>query len=244
MSNSVFETIDATKRKAWLPITPTADEIVIDGAVDTISKCFALRILELPVKSFILDGLSRPEASKIGEDGVACLIRNSEDEDKHDIALTNCLKVFKNYNPAFEQEAQNILNAWASLEDNPITITACLENGLFFVILPLYRKFGGPSARTTALDISADEVNHVMAHRTASEMMGFKPSRKLDNLRKATCDWLVKDLTADDPDVYRRSSDNLMYKGVAPELAFTKSYTVPAFFEHRSDNLPYYTTAS
>jgi len=36
------------------------------------------------------------------------------------------------------------------------------------------------------------------------------------------------------------ASDRLMYEGKAPELSFTKSGRMMAFFEHRNENLPQY----
>lgn len=239
---SIFEAVDL-KRKQWLPISPTASETVQEGAVDTISKCFALRILEIPVKNLILDGLSRKESNVLGDSGRKCLLRNTEDEEKHDTALNNCLKVFSNYNKQYEVEAETILTAWQNHPDEPILKTFMIENGILFVLLLLNMRYGGASLRVTSRDISADEINHVQSHRYASKLLGSKPSKSLDELRKATISWLVSNLNVegDYKERYIKSSDSLVYRGVAPELKISQAYSVPAFFEHRSDTLPYYT---
>lgn len=239
---AIFETVNR-KRKTWTPMFPVTKESARHpGAADVISKCLALRILELPVRSFILDGLSRPEASKLGELGQQCLMRNTLDEEKHDIALTNCLSVYKDYNSKFEQEAETILKVWSEHPDHPITKTLVLENGIFFIILPLYNRYGHQSLRLTSLDISSDEVNHVQSHRAAIRLMNMPPSASLNKLRRMTVDWIVSglDVENDSPERYLESSDSLMYRGVAEQLNFTKTYTVPAFFETSNDNLPYY----
>jgi hypothetical protein len=39
---------------------------------------------------------------------------------------------------------------------------------------------------------------------------------------------------------WTNSSDRLMYEGKAPELSYTQSARMPAFFEHSNNNLPQY----
>jgi hypothetical protein len=230
------------RRKEWVPIKPTTKEAPEEGTGDLLSRCLALRRLELPVKDLILDGLSRKEASIITDEGKAALMRNTLDEERHDIALNNCVAVFDGYDATYEIEVESIIKAWSEHPDSPILKAAVLENGIFFMILPLLRRFGGAGLRTTSMDISADEICHVMLHRHVSMELGSKPSQSLDNLRKATVDWIVR--TFEHPQItatqLRNASDNLMYKGVAPELNFTQTYQVPAFFENSNSVLPYY----
>lgn len=232
----------AKRRKEWVPITPTTKEYAEEGTSDLLSRCVALRALELPVKDLILDGLSRKEATIITEEGRQALLRNTIDEERHDLALNNCVAVFGGYDKSYEKEVPAIVQAWIDHPDSPILKAAVLENGIFFMILPLLRRFGGAGMRTTSMDISADEICHVMLHRHVAMQLGNKPSSSLDALRKATVDWIVRtfkhsQITADQ---LRQASDNLMYKGVAPELDFTQSYQVPAFFENSNAVLPYY----
>lgn len=238
---SIYAEVDA-KRKQWVPVSPATLDVAEEHAYDLLSRCLSLRVLEIPVKEFILDGLSRVEKSVIGEDGYISLMRNTEDEERHDIALANCVKVFKQYDESYEQGALEIAKAWQAHPDHPILKAAVLENGIFFMILPLLRRFGGASLRTTSVDISADEVGHVILHRHVAQELGQRPSQSLDNLRKATVDWIARNFQHVDIDAakMRKASDNLMYKGIAPELDFTKTFQVPAFFERGNDTLPYY----
>lgn len=231
-----------SRRKEWEPICPTAIETAVEGAEDTISRGLALRKLELPVKEFILEGISRPETKSLGEEAISSLMRNTEDEEKHDTALNNCTVVYRDYNPKDEVIVDQILDAWKTHPDHPITKTAVLENGVFFVLLPLYRQFGGSALRMTSMDISADEINHVQIHRYVSKKLGQRPSKSLDDLRKATIAWLVANFSVVgySKDKFVKASDDLMYRGITDELEFTKTSTVPAFFERRNSTLPYY----
>lgn len=239
-TQTVYSQVNS-RRKSWQAISPSSKEFL--KAPKLLSKCLALRVLEMDVKKFILEGLSKPEASIIGEEGINCLMRNTEDEDRHDLALNNCVKILGNYDPQYENEAKLIAKAWELHPDHTIAKAAALENGVFFLMLPLLRRYGSPSVITTAVDISADEVGHVQSHRYAATQMSQKVSKSLDKLRKDTVAWIVDDFNQDNLDinVLMRASDNLMYKGIAPELEFSQSYNVPAFFENRNDSLPYYT---
>jgi len=231
----------SSRRKVWSPIFPSAQEQATQGAEDTISRCLSLTNLEISVQDFIGQGLSKSDAHKLGEDGKECLLRNAEDEDKHLTALTNCCKVYKDYK--LHVDAEGICQAWNAHPDFPITKAAVLENAIFFVILPIYRTYGTLSLRTTSLDISADESIHAMSHRHAAQQFGYKPSKSLDNLRKQTAAWLIETFAVPnvDKELFMRSSDSLMYKGVAPELAaMSQNYTVHSFFEKSSQTLPYY----
>ena len=238
---NVFQQVEA-KRKSWTPINPTENEKVKSGAEDTISRCLALRCLEIPVKEFIVDGLARKESLAIGEDGIRTLSRNILDEEKHDLAFNNCVKIYADYDSSLEKQAEQIRDAWLNHPDFPITKAAVLENGVFFVALPIYRLFGSSSMRTTAIDVSADEVGHVQSHRYAAMLTNFKPSRSLDKLRKDTVAWIVDkfNVPGHTKDKFIKASDDLMYRGITPQLEETKSYQVFAFFEKSNQVLPRY----
>lgn len=239
MALTIYQQVQ-NRRKSWLPISPQSKEYTTAPGI--ISRALSLRILEIPVKEFILDGLSRKEAQLIGDEGVKCLLRNVEDEERHDTALNNCVNVLGNYNPKYEKTAAQFAEAWINHPDHPIAKAAALENGIFFLILPLMRKYGSPSLITTSVDISADEVGHVQSHRYATTQMNQKVSKSLDNLRKATAAWIIGQFSSGklNPETLMKASDNLMYNGVAPELDFSQASNVPAFFENRNDTLPYY----
>jgi hypothetical protein len=238
---TIFQDVE-TRRKEWVPISPKVREVAEVGTDEIISRCLALRALELPVKDLILSGLSKKESQIITEEGKQSLLRNTLDEERHDIALNNCVAVYDNYNSSYEAQAKPIVDAWMNHPDGDILKAAVLENGIFFMILPLLRRFGGPALRTSSMDISADEICHVMLHRHVAMELGQKPSKSLDDLRKATVDWIVRDFSHAQikGEQLRKASDSLMYKGVATELDFTKSFQVPAFFENSNDVLPYY----
>jgi len=87
---------------------------------------------------------------------------------------------------------------------------------------------------------------HVAANSLVHTELGYNISPSLDVLRKATINWVMQPLSASNPDKYLNkkfwldSSDRLMYKGKAPELAATRASRVPAFFEHANTDLPQY----
>jgi hypothetical protein len=242
--SNIFEQVQ-NKRKKWTPITPVDNEYASVGAEDTINRCLALRVLELPVREFIQEGLNKLEKALIGDIGVQALLRNVEDEEKHDTALNNIVNVYPDYKKnkeKIEKEASIIAQAWILHPDFPITKAAVLENGIFFVILPLYRFYGGSALRTSALDISSDEVNHVQSHREAARLSNYRPSSSLDKLRKDTINWIIQNFNVKGYDRAKlmKASDDLMYKGITDQLNFTQTYTQLAFFEKPLTKLPSY----
>ena len=120
------------------------------------------------------------------------------------------------------------------------------ERSIFFVLLPFLRANGTAAMRTVSADISRDETVHVATNSLVCRELGLEISPSLDKLRKATINWVMQPLginTTDkhlDKKFWLDSSDNLMYQGKAPELSFTKSARMPAFFEHSNVNLPQY----
>ena len=109
------------------------------------------------------------------------------------------------------------------------------ERAIFFVLLPFFRANGDAGMRTRSADISRDEQIHVATNSLVCAELGLKPSASLDKLRKATINWVMQPLGANSDEKLDRkfwvdSSDRLMYQGKAPELSFTKSARMPAFF--------------
>lgn len=233
----IFDKIN-NNRKEWLPIFPTGDEhIASEEAVDTINKALSLRKLEIPVKEFILEGLDRADTKQLGKSCISTLLRNTLDEERHDIALENVSGVYKHYGLDYTEDVSKILSLWEELPDHPILKAAVLENGIFFVILPFFRTYGGHSLRTTSMDISTDEAIHVQSHRLTAKMLGVVPSKALNELRRLTVAWIFKGYNKDK---YIQASDELMERGITSQLNDTRSYTDYAFFEHSNRNLPYY----
>jgi hypothetical protein len=120
------------------------------------------------------------------------------------------------------------------------------ERAIFFVLLPFLRANGDPGMRTVSADISRDEQLHVACNSLVCKELGLEASPSLDKLRKATINWVMQPLGINttskylDKKFWLDSSDRLMYEGKAPELSFTRSARMPAFFEHSNVNLPSY----
>jgi hypothetical protein len=120
------------------------------------------------------------------------------------------------------------------------------ERAIFFVLLPFLRAHGDAGMRTVSADISRDEQIHVACNSIVCKELGLEVSPSLDKLRKATINWVMQPLGTNtthkklDKNFWLRASDQLMYQGKAPELSYTKSARMPAFFEHSNVNLPSY----
>lgn len=229
------------ERKAWTPNNPLPDSEHSHWA-DTVSRCLALTNLEPAVADFIKDGLDSCDKVKLAP-AIKSLKRNIQDEEKHEIALTRYKLAMSNYNSMFEQEAQGIINRWTSLTDNPITTAAVLENGVFFVILPIYANAGSISLRITSNSISNDEALHVRSHRAAAQLLGAKPSKALNQLRRDTISWIGASLKDDgakwDLDRLMRNSDSLMARGIS-DFVETKTTSVIAPFEVKNETMDAY----
>ena len=142
-----------------------------------------------------------------------------------------------------EAEAERLATAWINHKDHPIVKAMVLERSIFFAVLPFFRAFGNDGMRTTSADISRDEQIHVATNSLVCAELGLTPSPSLDKLRKATASWLFDSLQGVeklDKKFWTDSSDRLMYQGKAPQLSFTQSARMPAFFEHSNVNLPQY----
>jgi hypothetical protein len=233
----------AIARKRPWQAAPVTRGRLLEGGEAALRRALALRILELPVADFLREGLKRDLPSTPGV--VEALESNIKDEERHDQALNYVIEAHGVCVEA-EAEGRQIANQWTTLRDHPILITAVLEGSIFFVLLPMYRALGDAGIRTVAADISRDEQAHAAIHRLISKELGLKPSKALKQLRRDTVDWFTAALGADpankflDRDFWRRASDSLYSKGVAPELEFTSAARVPAFFETNARNLPSY----
>ena len=228
------------RRRTWTPVQTTAGELK-HGAEETIYRALAIRHLELPVGSFISEGLEK----EVPEHARTLLKLNVEDELKHDLALGYIAKAIGTDTTA-EAEALRLRSAWESHPDHTITKALVIERAIFFVLLPFFRYNGDSGLRTVSADISRDEQIHVATNSLVCRELGLSWSNSLDKLRKATINWIIQPLGTNTQDRYLDkkfwldSSDNLMYQGKAPELVSTKAARMPAFFEHSNSNLPQY----
>ncbi len=227
------------RKRKWTPVQTTAGTCK-EGAHETLLRALALRHMELPVGDFITDALSNEVPDMARE----LLLSNVKDEENHDLALGYIANAY-GVDEKAEAEAIRLRDAWVSHPDHTITKAMVAERSLFFVLLPFFRANGDPGMRTVSADISRDEQIHVACNSLVCRELGLEISPSLDKLRKATINWVMQPLGSNidkylDKQFWLDSSDNLMYQGKAPELSFTKSARMPAFFEHSNVNLPQY----
>ena len=229
-----------SRKRKWTPVQTSAGTCV-NGSQETLRRVIALRHMELPVGDFILDALSNDVPDMARE----LLISNVKDEENHDLALGYIANAFGT-DPKAEKEALALREAWTAHPDHTILKAMVAERAIFFVLLPFLRANGDPGMRTVSADISRDEQVHVAANSIVCKELGLEASPALDKLRKATIHCVMEPLGNNTTSKFltrkfwTESSDNLMYQGKAPELSFTKSARMPAFFEHSNINLPSY----
>jgi hypothetical protein len=233
-----YEKLLNRKRK-WTPVQTTAGSCKA-GAEETVHRALALRHMELPVGDFIRDALATDVPALSRE----LLESNVKDEENHDLALSYIANAY-GVNQKAESEALRLREAWTSHPDHTVLKAMVAERAIFFVLLPFFRANGDAGMRTVSADISRDEQIHVAANSIVCRELGLTVSPSLDKLRKATINWVMQPLGSNadkylDRKFWLDSSDRLMYEGKAPELSFTKSARMPAFFEHDARNLPQY----
>ena len=233
-----YQKLQNRKRK-WTPVQVSAGTCM-EGAEETILRALALRHMELPVGDFITDALS----TEVPEVARELLESNVRDEENHDVALGYIANAY-GVDEKAEAEALRLRDAWVSHPDHTITKAMVAERAIFFVLLPFFRANGDAGMRTTSADVSRDEQIHVAANSLVCRELGLDISPSLDKLRLATINWVMQPLGRStvkylDKKFWLDSSDRLMYEGKAPELSFTKSGRMPAFFEHSNVNLPQY----
>lgn len=216
---------------------------VMPGSEGAIGRCLALRVLELPVGAWVLEA-SEKELGKLPTDAIALITSNAEDEVKHDCLLDMAATTYQLTTKEMQDEANAIAQEWLNHPDHPIVKAFVLENSIFFIILPILRRFGGQGLRNAAFDISSDESIHAPCNRRVAQELGYIFSPSLDELRDRTVRFLVRDLAAPGklglPQVWLDASENLLHKGFAPQLEETKAYIMPAFFESHAADLPQY----
>lgn len=238
---SPYDQVTSRKRK-WTPVAVTRGSIK-DEARDTLMRALALRRLELPVATFLREGLAKelPKTKGVQE----ALESNVRDEERHDQAL-DFVVAAHGTDPKAEREAGQILQAWIDAPEHPILKAAILERSVFFVLLPIYRFHGDVGIRTTAADISRDEQVHVAVHSMVASELGLKSTPSLNRLRRATVGWVVDSLGSSindrylDSNFWMNQSDSLYERGVAPGLEETRRSRMPAFFESANTDLPQY----
>ena len=230
------------RKRTWTPVAVQPGEL-LSGGEDVVHRALALRALEIPVGDFISEAMKGdlPDA----EGCIELLKSNVTDEINHDIALNYAAEAHK-VPKRIEKEAAQITKAWLELDRHPVLKAVVLERSVFFVLLPIFRFLGDTGLRTTSADISRDEQTHVAANTLVCQEVGLQADKTLNNLRRATINWVVQSLDAEHDNRYlssafwQRASDNLFERGRAEELSETKASRMPAFFETNNVNLPMY----
>jgi len=190
----VIDWNDISRRRVrWTENKPLVNSETC-AAPRTISRGLSLTSLEPMVADLISAGITSTYKRSLNTLQVATLKRNIQDEETHERALTNAIAGLSNYLTIFEDEAKDIIKDFDSLPDHPIVKAAVLENGLFFVLLPLYRFYGSLSLTITANSISGDEIIHVQTHRAACKELGLKPSRQLLGAVRDIVAWVTQDI--------------------------------------------------
>ena len=233
------------RKRTWTPVEVSAGQL-LSGGEEVIQRALALRCLEIPVGDFLTEAMKGdlPE----GKDAEGCrelLLSNVEDEIKHDIALNYAAEAHKV--PAqFEKEAAHICKTWLELDRHPVLKAVILERSVFFVLLPIFRFLGDTGLRTTSADISRDEQTHVAANTLVCQALDLKSDKTLNNLRRATINWVTQPLQSEGShrhlsgNFWLNQSDSLYATGKALGLTDTRASRMPAFFETNNVNLPQY----
>ena len=228
------------RKRKWSPVQTTAGKLR-EGAEETIYRALAIRHMDLPVGTFIKDGLEKDVPASARK----LLESNVKDEENHDLALGYIANALGTDETA-EKEAILLRDAWMAHPDHTILKALVAERAIFFVLLPFIRFNGDAGLRTVSADISRDEQIHVAANSLLCTELGLRSSASLDKLRKATINWILQPLGTNtqtkylDRKFWTDASDRLMYEGKAPQFSETKRGRMPAFFEHANTNLPKY----
>ena len=228
------------RKRKWSPVQTTAGKLR-EGAEETIYRALAIRHMELPVGTFIKDGLEKDVPASARK----LLESNVKDEENHDLALGYIANALGTDETA-EKEAILLRDAWMAHPDPTLLQALVAERAIFFVLLPFFRFNGDAGLRTVSADISRDEQIHVAANSLLCTELGLRSSASLDKLRKATINWVLQPLGRNtqnrylDRKFWTDASDRLMYEGKAPQFSETKRGRMPAFFEHANTNLPQY----
>lgn len=230
-----------SKKRSWIPCPVTAGEVA-PGSLPALRRALALRHLELPVRELLQQGLERELPKTTGIKNL--LISNQTDEERHDVAL-NFIADAHGVDPEAERTALQFRQTFLEHPDHPILKTAVIERSIFFVILPMFRFLGDIGMRSTSADISLDERVHAASHTMVAQELNQRPSTSLNNFRKEIAAWVTELLPGGEDErmtapFWRRASDNLFYRGAAPELVATRRARQIAFFEASNRDLPSY----
>ena len=233
------------RKRTWTPVQVSAGTL-LNGGEEVVQRALALRCLEIPVGDFISEAMKGDLPEGMAAEGCReLLMSNVKDEENHDIALNYAAEAHK-IPVQFEKEAAHICKTWLELDRHPVLKAVVLERSVFFVLLPIFRFLGDTGLRTTSADISRDEQTHVAANTLVCQALDLKADKTLNNLRRATINWVLQPLQGENHNKHLSSnfwlscSDSLYERGKAAGLSDTRASRMPAFFETNNVNLPQY----
>ena len=233
------------RKRTWTPVEVSAGQL-LSGGEEVIQRALALRCLEIPVGDFLKEAMKGDLPQGSDAEGCRALLEsNVDDEIKHDIALNFAATAHK-VPEQFEKEAAHICKTWLELDRHPVLKAVILERSVFFVLLPIFRFLGDTGLRTTSADISRDEQTHVAANTLVCQALDLKADKTLNNLRRATVNWVLQPLQGEashrhlSGNFWLGQSDSLYATGKALGLTDTRASRMPSFFETSNVNLPQY----
>ena len=163
MRKHPYDTLLERKRK-WTPVQGTKG-ICREGSEETIKRALAIRHMELPVGTFITEGLEK----NVPDNARALLIDNVKDEERHDLALGE-------YENALGADEQAELEA-ARRKDVAAFKKAIEENkGVTKLIYSVEANVGGKIAQVGSrlIDMTAKKMADIFFGKF-SELISLKP---------------------------------------------------------------------
>ena len=230
-----FLLTELNKKTDWSPsIIPfqTPTELTAQR-YGVIQRCIALAlVLEIPVGDYALEGILELDDPLFE----LALQSNAYDEVIHLKAFQEAAKAY-GVKEELVKEAEQICNAFLSIDAHPVYAAGYLELSLFFVTLTMLRKFGASLIKTLSRDVSRDESVHVKTNWHIIDEMGLGTSslvdRQLNKNRHDTVAWLVGNLQDKRFGLkyWINQSDQLIQTRQAEGLEWTAAAVMPAFFE-------------
>lgn len=216
--------IQAKRRNAgWKPIPAAVEPMA--PAHEVLKRILSIRFLESDVEDWVLS------ASKEVPEAIApYLIRNSQDEHRHDVVMQHLADYF-----GYTGEAAEVVGEWRANPSHPVVKACALEAGVFFVALPMLRSYGQGDiyANTVRQWVLEDESCHVATNRTIMAELGLKLNRGLLDLVSRTVAYLTDSVPGDQDRWLSRSRQTLI-SGRCPDLDEETVVSIPDQFTQRS----------
>lgn len=188
-----------------------------------IKRCLAFVDLELQVRDWVITQTGIDDETK------AQLLRNSNDEDKHDEVLRYLRVYFGHY--AVDQQARDIIYRWKSLSVAPIVAAYALEMGVFFSILPALVTRGDVYCAAVGTWINDDERVHVECNLAVMKELKLKLTQEVIQLVFDTVEYIFKPLGLEGSDKEARRAIKRLTTGKDKQMLIESLPVTTAFFE-------------